>query len=1196
MWRCDASRSATTAQELPGDLHLQWVREYPPLEPAWPDEPRMRFDVSYEPIVLGKTMFVASPRSDKVTALATDSGDERWTFYADGPVRFAPVAWQDKLYFACDDGCLYCLNARDGTLAWKFRGGPSDRKVLGNARLISTWPARGAPVIADGKVYFAAGIWPFMGTFIYALDAETGAVAWVNDGTGSTWMPQPHGGALAFASVAPQGYMVAVGDRLIVPSGRAVPAVFDRTTGEMLFFHLAENKYDGNFAASAMSSLFFNSGLFWQLQTGTPPGKISSDPIPTEDAIYAVEGDAIAAYDPSAVEEETYKDSRDREHKRLKIGTLWKVAAEVDRLWLKAGSQLIASHGKTVVGIEPPREGNDGEVAWQIEVGEEPSAVIAADGKLFMVTLGGAIACYGPTEVEPREYPLEQASPPAEDVWTTRAAEIIQRTDVRAGYCLCLGVGGGRLMEELARQSELRIIGVDPDPAKVQRLRERFDAAGLYGPRIALLPGDPLATKLPPYLASLIVSEDPEAAGLKAGQAFVEKAFYSLRPYGGVACLPVPGARQAAFAKWVAQAKLTNANVQRAGEFTLLTREGALPGSGSWTQQYGDPSNTGVSKDSLVKAPLGLLWFGGSSNVSILPRHGHGPPEQIVGGRLFIEGPNSIRANDVYTGRPIWERELPGLGKPYNRTSHQPGANSLGTNYASTADGIYVAYGQKCLRLDPATGETLSEFTLPPAAGKTEPQTWGFIAAYDDLLIAGASPVIFEGDKPLGVQDNWDATSSKQIVVMDRHSGKVLWTYDSEYCFRHNAICAGGEKLFCIDRLPDAIVEKMQRRGEQPKAEPKLAALDLRSGKVIWSTTENVFGTWLSYSEQYDLLLQAGRPSRDMLSHEPGDRMIAYHAADGSIAWDQAHKYGGPPLLHGDTIITQGQAFSLLDGERKMRRNPLTGLEAPWDFKRMYGCNTAIASEYLLTFRSGAAGFFDLADDGGTGNLGGFKSGCTSNLIVADGVLNAPDYTRTCICSYQNQTSLAFVHMPEVEVWTFNSLPAAEGRIVRLGLNLGAPGDRKADNGTLWLDYPSVGGPSPDPKVSIEPDEPRWFRRHSSVMQGTEHNWVGASGSEGLTKLAVTLAEGAEDERPYTVTLYFAEPEDLAPGKRVFDVALQGTQVLKNFDIVGEAGGARRLVTKQFEGVKVKEALTVTLTPTGSAAPVLCGIEMVAQD
>ena len=65
---------------------------------------------------------------------------------------------------------------RDGSLVWRFRGGPSDRKLLGNERLISTWPARGAPVIDDGTIYFAAGIWPFMGIFLHALDAETGEV------------------------------------------------------------------------------------------------------------------------------------------------------------------------------------------------------------------------------------------------------------------------------------------------------------------------------------------------------------------------------------------------------------------------------------------------------------------------------------------------------------------------------------------------------------------------------------------------------------------------------------------------------------------------------------------------------------------------------------------------------------------------------------------------------------------------------------------------------------------------------------------------------------------------------------------------------------------------------------------------------------------------------------------------------------
>ena len=59
-----------------------------------------------------------------------------------------------------------------------------------------------------------------------------------------------------------------------------------------------------------------------------------------------------------------------------------------------------------------------------------------------------------------------------------------------------------------------------------------------------------------------------------------------------------------------------------------------------------------------------------------------------------------------------------------------------------------------------------------------------------------------------------------------------------------------------------------------------------------------------------------------------------------------------------------------------------------------------MASEHILTFRSGAAGFYDLQSHAGTGNFGGFKSSCSSNLIVANGVLNAPGLTLGCTCNY----------------------------------------------------------------------------------------------------------------------------------------------------------------------------------------------------
>src|SRR5262245_22843080 len=160
MWRHDARRGAASPQQLPDKLHLHWIHELPALKPAWPDQPRMKFDACYEPVVLGKLLFFGSSRDDSVTALDTRTGHQVWRTWLDGPVRFAPLAWEERLFVCSDDGYLYCLEAATGKRLWRFRGGPTDRKILGNERLISTWPARGAPVVADDTVYFAASIWP----------------------------------------------------------------------------------------------------------------------------------------------------------------------------------------------------------------------------------------------------------------------------------------------------------------------------------------------------------------------------------------------------------------------------------------------------------------------------------------------------------------------------------------------------------------------------------------------------------------------------------------------------------------------------------------------------------------------------------------------------------------------------------------------------------------------------------------------------------------------------------------------------------------------------------------------------------------------------------------------------------------------------------------------------------------------------
>jgi hypothetical protein len=213
-------------------------------------------------------------------------------------------------------------------------------------------------------------------------------------------------------------------------------------------------------------------------------------------------------------------------------------------------------------------------------------------------------------------------------------------------------------------------------------------------------------------------------------------------------------------------------------------------------------------------------------------------------------------------------------------------------------------------------------------------------------------------------------------------------------------------------------------------------------------------------------------------------------------------------------------------------------------------------------------------------------------------VLNAPDYTGTCQCSYQNQTSLALIHMPELEYWTTNDFVWNGRRVNRIGINLNAPGDRVAADGTLWLDYPSVGGKSPDLPILLEASKARPIRRHALTLQPTGYEWVAASAFAGPLKLRITLSGPPVSKESYTVKLHFAELENKKPGERSFNVRLQGREVLKGFDIAKEAGSVDTPIIKEFDDIEVADTLVVEclpLSPAG-AAPLLSGVEVILKD
>jgi len=1142
MWRHDGRRSATTDEKLPETLHLQWVIQLPKTEPAWPGQAArgfMSFDVSYKPIVLGKRMFVGSPNDHSVTAYDTDKGKQLWRFYADGPVRFAPVGWKDKVYFVSDDGWLYCIDAAEGTLKWRVLGGADNRKIIGSGRLVGLWPARGGPTFADRTIYFGAGIWPFVGSFLRAVDAETGKCVWVNSGTGADFQPAYSlwgSGLLVRPGMygnVPQGYLVVADKRLGVPQGRNVAQLYDRRTGDLLWhkiygMHVRHDSSDYWFALTAGRDLF--SGRLGHAGVNVDTAKMSyrnpvGDGITSDKVIYHVAGGGVSAR--SAVPGARYKQ-------------LWKyqlktaAATHGPGSYIKAGDNLYApgANGKVVVVKDVDTAGRT-DVSGPKLPGGQVWEMLAADGKLLVVTREGKIACYGAKKTNPKTYAMKKPAPLG--ATTPAAKSILNAAGRTTGYCLVLGLTDGELTRGLVAGSEMYVIAIDPDAKKVTALRKKMAAAGVYGKRISAHVGNPVAFGLPPYVANLIVSEKPDAAKLLADASSAKIVFRSLRPYGGVACLTAGATDAAAVSAAAKQAKLATARVQRSGSLLMLKRADAPAGAAEWSHSNANAANAMMTFDKLVKPPLGVLWFGGPSGAKILPRHGRGPTPTVVNGRLVIEGRSILRSIDVYTGRMLWERRFPDIGQFYDTGSKQLGTHETGPNYACDADGVYIITPKTCLKLDPETGKTLKEFALPKGVKKDS--SWATVRVDDGILVATGRPIDTKRDfavnAPRGAGGKW-------LAAFDAAAGKDLWVKRATCGFRSSGVAVSGGKVFCIDGLSKGEMELAKRRGVDTTAKATLAAYDARTGKQLWLTDEDIFGTWLGYSAERDVLVQAGcgRGSEPtaLAGHTGKNGRRVWRCPEAGAA--EGATFIGPPLLHHDVIFPQyGQVVGLMDGKLRTRTEPITGRPVPWT-STAHGCGFMLGGEYIITQRAwSTGGYTAIGSAPRVFGLGGFRSGCTANMVPAGGVLAAPDYTRDCECQFKNQTSLGLIHMPDMENWSFEMGAPQIDAITRLGLNFGAPGDRQSDDGTLWLDCPDVGGPSPIVSVDIKHAKQgvyrtwqgnwrrglrkgmvfggRKFHHHTTTMTGEPLRWVTGSGIIGVTSMKVAKVRPGE----YTVRM-----------------------------------------------------------------------------
>jgi outer membrane protein assembly factor BamB len=620
MWRRDAGRTASTAEALPDSLELKWSRSLPVITPAFHSE-RLQFDAGYEPVVSGGRVLLASSRTDSVTAYDAETGRKLWVFRTNGPVRCAPAVWEGSVCFGSDDGCLYCVELSTGKLRWKHRVVPSDRKLLGNQRLISVWPVRGGPVVAEGRVYFAAGVWPFEGVFVLALDVESGDLVWRNERLGYLFGQQPHN-TEAIGGVAPQGYLIVNGDELVVPCSTAYPARLNRETGELIEFALpSPGRFPGGWFASI-------------------------DP----ESARAIRRGKL-----------TFDDVVNRQQHEDKLNTGDGVSGV---------SRTLQASNRTLK-FDDGFEGVDGTI----------HSMALADGRLFVTTREGRLYCFGEAETNADRKPATArhwalASEPltASEETSKLARLLVQQAPASHGYAVVVGLKDGELVKALLRESDFHVVGIDDDAELISRLRQELEAAGLAGVRASVIEGDLQTLKLPPYLATVLTTEGADWSGGGWG-----RLLQTVRPFGGVAVLG-KGAGDGAAPKLklelLTPGRFEGSFVNGLGQ--AIRRVGALPGAAEYQGEYA------LCEDELVRFPLGVLWFDDTlahfkrspqplfrDGVMISrPKDWHAPR---IKGNYSVDYPLLPPVlSDIYTGRVFAEFEQTELRKSLPKSDGSP--------------------------------------------------------------------------------------------------------------------------------------------------------------------------------------------------------------------------------------------------------------------------------------------------------------------------------------------------------------------------------------------------------------------------------------------------------------------------------------------------------------------------------------------
>jgi outer membrane protein assembly factor BamB len=1002
-YRRDVQRSGVSPETLEFPLARAWVygSTLPP-SPAWPDparqnylgnkfnlKPRNTDDRAFQAVVSAGRLYFGSSADGKIYCLDVLTGDELWTFYTGGPVRYAPVVGDqaERVFAASDDGWVYCLDASSGRLLWKYTPQPRGQWIANDGKLISTWPVRAGLALEGGILYMCSGLFPLQGTYQRALNASDGSVIWQKD-----------------APLSAQGYLLASPvNQLIVPTGRAGPALVDKQTGEYL------KTLDGH----GGTRIVLTERIVVAGPGDTESGQLEARDIKTLAHLVNYRGRHIVAHNGvyylqhedrlSAVNAGRNDTTDDKKQLR------WEIECGEAHSLILAGQHLVAGGSERVAAYRRA----DGAMAWSHSVQGAAYGLAVADGRLFVSTDRGKIYCFASGDVSQRPSSPTPRMPPNPSLRTVRIAELIcSESPQLKGYCLILGAADGRLAHEIARRTDLQITVIDEDPVAVDRARKYLEQKNVYGGRVTVQVGSFSQLACSDFLINLLVV-DPSVK-LDFNRESIEEFYRVLRPMGGTAMVHFAN-RDAAVVTiddWQKVGEIEQIHAISADDGAwLAVRRDRLFGTSDWTHMYADPGNSACGADQHVNSYLDVQWFGRPGPREMVNRHHHPTAPLAIEGRLFVPGNQRLYCLDLYNGTLLWEQYIPAASRLR--------ADLTGNIFAGTEDTLYMAVDDKCLRIDPSTGQQRAPLTVPQMINGTRCD-WGYTAVVGDVIIGtGQKPEAafrrFTGD---GVAiATWSPptlVTSDYVFAMDRHTGELLWRHRAGV-IPNPAIAIGDGRVFFVES--DSETTKAESTGKVNVTElvadghARLVALDLQTGQESWSVKPELGDLqriiYTSYAE--GVVLIAGSFVRDNQSMH---LLSAHDARTGRGIWmqDQATQFSDVNSGHGELqrhpAIVKGVVYA-----DPWAYNLHTGVRLDsWRFQRGgHGCGPVTAAANTLFGRAGTHGAYNIAEGGRVNHISKVaRGGCWIHMLPVGGMLAIPESSSGCTCGFAVQTSMGF--------------------------------------------------------------------------------------------------------------------------------------------------------------------------------------------